>query len=209
MDCSDAHYFSDSLEKERIGNCLAWIKADTTFEGLRQALIEYDERIFVGDVPLKIKDVNLNKTKYINSLSIKKIKKSTLKEKWFDADIELNHGLVSIIGNKGAGKSAFADVLGLLGNSRTEPWFSFLHSDKFRKPSENKSQHFEGKLEWVSGDPIERNLGDHIIENEIERVKYIPQNYFEIICNELGDIDKSQFDKEIKKGHLFTCCQIR
>ena len=41
LHCSDAHYFSDSNQKERIGNCMTWIKADTTFEGLRYDINEY------------------------------------------------------------------------------------------------------------------------------------------------------------------------
>ena len=31
LDCSDAHDFSNSVNKDRIGNCLTWIKADPTF----------------------------------------------------------------------------------------------------------------------------------------------------------------------------------
>jgi ABC-type lipoprotein export system ATPase subunit len=199
LDCSDAHYLASSLEKDRIGNCFTWIKADTTFEGLRQALIEYDERVFTGDTPLKLQDVILNKTKYMKSLSIKKDKKAALQERWFDADIELNHGLISIIGNKGGGKSALADVIGLLGNSRTEKWFSFLNQYKFRKPGEDKSQYFTASLEWASNDVLQMNLAQHTTETQTERLKYIPQDYFEVICNELGDVDKSQFDKEIKQ----------
>lgn len=39
LDCSDAHYFSDADNKDRIGNCMTWIKADPTFEGLKLSLI--------------------------------------------------------------------------------------------------------------------------------------------------------------------------
>ena len=39
LDCSDAHDYSINLSnKDRIGNCFTWIKADPTFEGLRQHL---------------------------------------------------------------------------------------------------------------------------------------------------------------------------
>ena len=44
LDCSDAHYNSTSVDKDRIGNCHCWVKAETTFEGLRQVLYEPDER---------------------------------------------------------------------------------------------------------------------------------------------------------------------
>jgi hypothetical protein len=65
LDCSDAHHFSSATQKERIGNCNTWIKADSTFDGLRLALIEYDQRVFLGHVPDKLKTVQSNKSKYI------------------------------------------------------------------------------------------------------------------------------------------------
>ena len=51
LDCSDAHALSTSENKDRVGNCFTWIKADSTFEGLRQAVTEFAQRVFVGDVP--------------------------------------------------------------------------------------------------------------------------------------------------------------
>jgi hypothetical protein len=51
LDCSDAHYNSDSNQKDRIGKCFTWIKADPTFEGLRQIIYEPEERVFIGDEP--------------------------------------------------------------------------------------------------------------------------------------------------------------
>jgi len=199
LDCSDAHYYSNSQEKDRIGKCFSWVKADTTFEGLRKAIFQYEERVFTGDIPPKLEIVNSNKTKYIESISIKIKPGSKLKEHWFDTDLDLNHGLVSIIGNKGGGKSALADVVGLLGNSRNEEWFSFLNEKKFRKPIDGKADHFEANLLWVSEDTVAVNLGQTRNETGIESLKYIPQNFFEEICNELSKIDESQFDKEIKK----------
>jgi len=49
LDCSDSHYLSGSNEKDRVGNCFTWIKADTTFEGLRQILCEPKLRIQVQE----------------------------------------------------------------------------------------------------------------------------------------------------------------
>ena len=48
QDCSDAHCFSDNIAiKDRLGNCKTWIKADTTFEGLKQILFEPEDRVRV------------------------------------------------------------------------------------------------------------------------------------------------------------------
>ena len=50
LDCSDAHANLDSLNKDKLGNCRTWIKADTTFQGLKQVLYEPEERVCVSDV---------------------------------------------------------------------------------------------------------------------------------------------------------------
>lgn len=39
LDCSDAHSFADALTKDRLGNCKTWIKADTTFDGLKKSYL--------------------------------------------------------------------------------------------------------------------------------------------------------------------------
>ncbi len=87
LDCSDAHNYSISQDKDRIGNCFTWIKADPTFDGLRQALTEFNQRVFVGDTPPKILLVNRNRTKYVSSITIKKKPGSTLPDTWFDCTI--------------------------------------------------------------------------------------------------------------------------
>lgn len=50
LDCSDAHANLDSANKDKLGNCRTWIKADTTFQGLKQVLYEPDERVCISDV---------------------------------------------------------------------------------------------------------------------------------------------------------------
>jgi len=57
LDCSDALYFSTSSQKGRIGNWFNWIRAEPTFEGLKQILYEPEERVFIGDEPELIKRV--------------------------------------------------------------------------------------------------------------------------------------------------------
>lgn len=44
LDCSDAHASPGATDKDRLGNCLTWVKADTTFQELLQLEIEFDER---------------------------------------------------------------------------------------------------------------------------------------------------------------------
>jgi ABC-type lipoprotein export system ATPase subunit len=199
LDCSDAHYFSDSQENERLGNSLTWIKADPSFEGLRLALKEYDERIFVGTEPPALQIVRKNKTKFLKHVAIHKNSSSELEESWFNTDLDLNNGFVAIIGNKGSGKSALSESIGLVGNSRQEGSFTFLNSKKFREPQVRKAQHFDVTITWESTDSSSKNLAHHVDETQPETVKYLPQNYLEKICNEVARGPESAFDVELQK----------
>lgn len=185
LDCSDAHYFSSSNNNERIGNSFTWIKANTTFEGLSEILFEPDERIFVGETPELFERVKANKTKFIKSIFITKV--DGYKEDkgiWFkDLKIQLNFGMVSIIGNKGNGKSALADIIGLCGNSHHYNDFSFLNPDRFLK--DGLAKNFKATLEWADKDTITRILSDYTDFNAPERVRYLPQSFFEKLTNNL------------------------
>ena len=199
LDCSDAHYLSGSPDKDRVGNCFTWIKADTTFEGLRQIINEPYTRLYIGEEPELLRKVRSNKTRYIKTLDIKKGSESTLDEEWFgnNEKIQINHGLTAIIGNKGSGKSAIADTLGLLGNTQQSSHFSFLNPRKFRDKKDNKAKHFKATLEWESGDLSIKYLNDDVDSNTAETIKCIPQNYLEKICTE--QIEGSLFTEELKK----------
>jgi ABC-type lipoprotein export system ATPase subunit len=199
LDCSDAHELSGAATKDRIGNCFTWIKADTTFAGLQHAIKEYGKRVFVGDTPDKITRVHTNPTKYIRSLQIAKVSGSPLAEPWFNCSLPLNKDLVAIIGNKGSGKSALSDTLGLLGNTKQSSHFSFLNDQKFRDPRDNKASHFEATLTWQSGSSAMRRLDSDPDADSVETVKYLPQNYIETLCNVIATGEDSDFDRELKQ----------
>lgn len=199
LDCSDAHSFSDVLrEKDRIGNCFTWIKAAPTFAGLLHALEEPDERIFVGEEPAKVRLAREKKTKYVESLRISKISGSPLNEVWFDDELEFNADLVAVIGNKGSGKSTLVDVLGLLGDTRQGRAFSFLKKDKFKRPKDNKAEHFEATLTWATGKSVTKRLDEAVDGYAVETIKYIPQSFLEQICNEVARGEGEQFRKELE-----------
>jgi ABC-type lipoprotein export system ATPase subunit len=200
LDCSDAHtYMGATNTKDRLGHCYTWIKADTTFAGLRQVLVEPADRLFVGAVPKQIERVKSNPTKYLRSIEIKRKANATIGEVWFDNTIPLNPGLVAIIGNKGKGKSALTDIIGLLANTRQHQDFTFLSSDNFRQAKENKAKHFQATVTLESNTPITRGLEETVDEKQPELVKYIPQGFLETICTQLGRIEESDFDRELKK----------
>lgn len=199
LDCSDAHAASGDPHKDRVGNCFTWIKADATFEGLRHALTEFNDRVHVGDRPPKLRLADQHRTKYVSRIKIGKKPSSTTGHHWFDADIPLNHDLVAIIGNKGSGKSAMVDILSLAGGTKNGEGFSFLTPDRFRNPKTKFAAHFTAELVWHDGTSTEQHLDIDPMGAAVERIKYLPQKYVDTLCNELGELGCGTFDAELRK----------
>ncbi|TVU70532.1 TrlF family AAA-like ATPase [Cobetia crustatorum] len=98
---SDAHKFSD------IGSKYSWVKSKPTFEGLRQVIIEPDQRVqqsddFVDRTYIKpfFKSISLEGKVFMDG------QVSFVKQ-----NIPLNPNLVAIIGGRGTGKSLFLDAM--------------------------------------------------------------------------------------------------
>lgn len=203
---SDAHQFKGvkgDNNKRGYGdfpsNKTTWIKADTTFQGLLQAIKEPAKRSFIGEIPTKLHELNSNKTLYIDSINIKKVSNKVGIGEWLDGcNVPLNHDLVAIIGNKGSGKSALADIIALLGNSKRKSHFSFLKKDRFRGKSGEPAKHFEGNLIWHDGSEQRCNLNDDPHPDFVERVRYIPQGHFEELCNEHISGASNAFEQELR-----------
>ncbi len=194
---SDAHKFADYGVFPN--NRITWMKADPTFEGLLQVVNEPEGRSFIGDTPPKLALVQQNRTKYIQSVAIKRKPDAKLSEVWFDNTIPTNPDLIAIIGNKGKGKSALTDVIGLLANTKQHREFTFLSPRNFRQPKENKAKYFCALLTWASSSQTLKGLEETVDEQQPELVKYIPQNFLETICTQLGGIEETEFDRELKK----------
>jgi len=98
--------YKDGHSTEVIGKSFTWIKADPTFEGLKQIIYEPRDRVriqknnpeplksFYSINSLKISNGNINR-----NLSIENV------------GIPLNRNLVSVIGGKGSGKTALLDLI--------------------------------------------------------------------------------------------------
>ena len=194
---SDSHEHSHPIGKLKGKDSkpiekFCWIKADPTFEGLKQIIYEPEERVFIGEKPPILKRIEGNKTKYLKSLEINQSNQNHNADTWFEnISIPFNKELVAIIGNKGSGKSGIADILGLVGDTHTDKkHFSFLHEDKFLK--EKLAEKFKAKIIWESdGESDEVPLSNDPKTENPESVRFIPQNYFEELTNEI-EISKFQ-----------------
>lgn len=193
MICSDNHNAASYVLKTNL-----WLRADPTFRGLLMVLREPQSRVYVGDCPPELSRIEKNKTKYIQKLQYERKTTAPATQNWFDGEVCFNPGLVAIVGNKGSGKSAIADTIGHLGGSENKESFSFLCKKRFQHPKSGLASHFDATLEWLSGEKVTRSLAETAAPEEVERVKYLPQDHVETVCNELAGIGERTFEKELK-----------
>lgn len=184
--CSDNHNIKKYDRKEKL-----WIKSDITFEGLKQAIKEPELRFFVGDEPHKLTLVRNIPDKFIDYVQIKGINNEN---NWFNDVLPLNQDLVTIIGNKGNGKSALADIIGHAGNTHNVK-FSFLSEERFNQKPDYLGKEYTVKVKWKNGVEEEKQLFPINNQELVEKVKYLPQRYIEFICNDLSD----GFNAEIER----------
>ena len=196
--CSDNHDIANYKIKVPL-----WFRADPTYRGMLMVIREPRGRVHIGDRPPEIVRVEQNRTKYISKVSFQRKPSAPASEHWFSGSISFNPGLVAIVGNKGSGKSALADTLGLLGACKNTDSFSFLSKKRFCHPTGGFAAHFEATLEWQSGEQVPRCLADTTKPEEVERLKYLPQDHVEKVCNELVGIGEKGFEQELK-GVIFS-----
>jgi len=203
---SDAHCFigvAGNNDRRGYGDYpsgkATWIKANPTFEGLQQAIKEPAKRSFIGEQPTKKKLFNENRSLFIDKFEVNKVHGSTLTDEWLNkTELYLNPDLIAIIGNKGSGKSALADIIALLGNSKQSHHFSFLKENRFRGKIGEPAKYFVAKATWADGKELEKNLNENPASKNVEFVKYIPQGHFEELCNAHVSGKSDAFEKELR-----------
>lgn len=102
--CRERHDCKSKTEDCDLRFC--WIKADPTFEGLRQVMYEPEDRVCIKDKnPTRFRDghtfsrVSYSQTHISSELTVA------------CTDLPLHRGLVAVTGGKGAGKTAFVDLI--------------------------------------------------------------------------------------------------
>lgn len=191
--CSDCHNPKAYSSKEFL-----WIKADPTFEGLKQCLYQPSERVYVGTIPTTLdREQRYKRTNIANISSHKTDMPKHPHCDWFDFSLPLNAGLVAIIGNKGSGKSALSDIIAHMCDCSTMKHASFLHDDRFRKSPNNYANDYEACIAWGDDLNKEKSLAQTDYGVGLEYAQYLPQKYIEYICNDMDNAFQSAIDKVI------------
>lgn len=168
---SDAHKYSDFGKFP--SNKITWIKAQPTFEGLKQIIYEPEERVKIQK--------EMPEAEKLDNLMIEKVTFTSSHNKFTSNPIYFNKNLNVIIGGKSSGKSIL-----LYNIARTLSTDDNLFKDEsienkynFRENNEDNSYtdleyNFEvnTKVDGVSQKRFDENN-----KNIIPDVKYIPQNY--------------------------------
>lgn len=171
---SDAHRLDQIGNPDKGRHC--WIKGDATFETLKQICIEPKLRVRIQ--PEMPSEGYASQT--ISAITMKNAP-------WFgNAPVKLNGGLVGIIGARGSGKSALADMIAAGGYSLS----SHLNDTSFvkRAMADNLLAGAESTLTWQDGSTTSNTLDDINIEEIMDtaKVQYLSQQFVERLCSAKG-----------------------
>ena len=186
---------SDAHEQRRVGVPdevrYSWIKGALEFDTLRQACIDPAGRAFVGAEP----PVSATPSQIIKTVEIKEAP-------WAKTPaLMLNPGLVAIIGARGSGKTALADMIALGCDATSER----LSPASFLIRAEELLQGGSVSLGWQAGESSERSLdrSDEGSAAQYPRARYLSQKFVEELCSAHGMTDAlmREIERVILEAH--------
>ena len=170
LHCSDAHTFINNLQntkEKELGHCFTWIKADPTFEGLKQIIYEYGERVRIQDEKPDFKE---------NKEIIDKVKFISPNNKFSNEEIFFNPNLNVIIGGKSSGKSIllYSIAKTLLADTKDKSLFKNNGEERYNLKSIDSDFNFE--ITTKADIPQKMSDRENDDNSVIPNIKYIPQN---------------------------------
>jgi energy-coupling factor transporter ATP-binding protein EcfA2 len=189
LDCSDAHYLSTETDKDRIGNCYTWIKADPTFEGLKQILYEPKHRVKISEQKPRepIRKIESIKFNFPSSTFIKRNNSNDKQAFCLNQlrnEIFFSPNFTCLIGGRGTGKSTIINLLGERLGEKT---------DFFR----DNNLIIEGKKY-----DIETDSNNVVAVNGTNEIEFVSQGKIERLAegNELTKLIFNERIKEVESG---------
>lgn len=199
--CKPCLHGSDSHSQESVGqptgNRFSWIKGGLEFDALRQACIDPEGRAHVGEQPPR----SAMPSQVIAHVKIEGADWAAT------PDIPLNPGLVAIIGARGSGKTALADVIAA-GCDAIPP--SGWQADEDISPSFLTRAHnvigdATATLTWGGGTTATRALDGRDANGHMSfpRARYLSQQFVEELCSAKGVSDGlvNEIERVIFESH--------
>jgi hypothetical protein len=178
MHGSDAHNLATTAKP--VGDRFSWVKGALTFESLRQACIDPACRAFVGAEPPK----TATPSQVMSQVDIEGADWAGTKS------IPINPGLVAIIGARGSGKTALADMIAAACDAIGE---SAWRQDEDVSPSFLvRARPLLGdskvRLQWGGGETTDGYLDGRDVEDawSFPRARYLSQQFVEELCSAKG-----------------------
>ena len=165
---SDAHDEEKVGEPELARRC--WLKGDLTFETLRQAVIEPETRVHIGESPPR----GALPGNCIQSIAVANapwMKPST---------VPLNPGMTAIIGARGSGKTALADLIASGGYGALQR----LSDSSFLRRAAEHLDSATVTLAWEAGGNTASAVSAINVEDILDapHVQYLSQQFVERMC---------------------------
>jgi energy-coupling factor transporter ATP-binding protein EcfA2 len=157
-------------------NRYCWIKGDLTFEALRQAVLEPEDRVWLGtEAPEDLHDC------------VAQVKWKAAS--WLQGDgIPLNPGLVTIIGPRGSGKTALVDLVAAGSGALKGPLSESSFLCRASKPIDRLAA-AQTKVLWHDGSGEYTELAAAVSAADLESAAltcYLSQHFVERLCSAAG-----------------------
>lgn len=172
---------SDAHEEEKLFNPdkkrYCWIKADLTFEGLKQILYEPAQRVKIQELKPEEKD---------EKLIIREVRFSSDNTNHFTPNIiSFNQNLNVIIGGKSSGKSILLFLLAKALLKNEDLYLLHKNEDEKKPLKYTFNNNLELAVTIASGQSVSSNR-DKNIPSILPEIKYIPQNYLSKLAEPEG-----------------------
>lgn len=199
--CKPCLHGSDSHDQKSVGkpneNRFSWIKGTPEFDALRQACIDPEGRAYVGEQPPR------------SAMPSQVISQVTIDAADWAATpaIPLNPGLVAIIGARGSGKTALADVIAAGCDAITPAgWDADENiSPSFLARARKLIGDATTTLIWGGGATVTRCLDGRDANGHMSfpRARYLSQQFVEELCSAKGVSDGlvNEIERVIFESH--------